>query len=224
MPDMAGATRSYEMARRLVSRGHEVHMVTSYQKVSEKTDWFESKEAGINVHWFPVTYSNEMSFSERIKAFIRFAIAASKKAQSLKGDVVFATSTPLTIAIPGYLTARKNKIPMVFEVRDLWPELPIAMGALKNPVTKWLAKQLELFAYKNASSVVALSPGMRDGVLSTGYNEQQIAVIPNSSDNALFEVSDSLGKAFLLKTIKIPTAVEIAVSATLKMALKKVKY
>ncbi len=196
-PDMSGGTRSYEMARRLVAQGHEVHMVTSYLEPTENSDWFETNEAGINVHWYPVAYSNKMSFSERIKAFIKFAIASSKRAQSLKGDVVFATSTPLTIAIPGYLTARKNKIPMVFEVRDLWPELPIAMGALKNPVTKWLAKQLELFAYKNASSVVALSPGMRDGVLSTGYNEQQIAVIPNSSDNELFEVPDSLGEAFL---------------------------
>lgn len=198
-PEMSGGTRSYEMARRLVAQGHEVHMVTSYLEPTENSDWFETNEAGINVHWYPVAYSNKMSFSERIKAFIKFAIASSKKAQSLQGDVVFATSTPLTIAIPGYLTARKNKIPMVFEVRDLWPELPIAMGALKNPVTKWLAKQLELFAYKNARAVVALSPGMRDGVLSTGYNEKQVAVIPNSSDNDLFEVSDSLGTAFLEK-------------------------
>lgn len=196
-PEMSGGTRSFEMARRLVAKGHEVHMVTSYLEPTEQTDWFETKEEGINVHWFPVAYSNKMSFSERIKAFIKFAIASSKMAQSLQGDVVFATSTPLTIAIPGYLTARKNKIPMVFEVRDLWPELPIAMGALKNPVTKWLAKRLELFAYKNSQSIVALSPGMRDGILSTGYDQKQVAVIPNSSDNDLFEVSDDLGKAFL---------------------------
>lgn len=195
-PEMSGGTRSYEMARRLVAAGHEVHMITSWREPLDKMDWYETNEAGIHVHWLPVTYSNNLSYKDRILAFFKFAWQAKKKASQLDGDVVFATSTPLTIAIPAVFAARKKKIPMVFEVRDLWPELPIAIGALKNPLTQFAARKLERWAYFNSKAVVALSPGMRDGVLKTGYPEKQVAVIPNGSDNAEFEFNEDNGKKF----------------------------
>src|SRR5690554_854503 len=120
-PEMSGGTRSYEMARRMVAAGHEVHMVTSYREQdANRKGWFLTEEAGINVHWYPVPYSNHMGFVQRIKAFIAFALAARKKSVELDGDIIFATSTPLTIALPAVPASRKKKIPMVFEVRDLW--------------------------------------------------------------------------------------------------------
>lgn len=196
-PEMSGGTRSYEMARRMVAAGHEVHMVTSSREQSHTCkDWYVTEEAGITVHWFPVPYSNHMSFFQRIKAFFSFAFAAQKKAASLQGDVVFATSTPLTIALPAVFTARKLKVPMVFEVRDLWPEMPIAMGALKNPVLQWAAKKLERWAYNNSAAVVALSPGMKEGVVKTGYPANQVAVIPNSSDNLEFQHNPEAAQQF----------------------------
>lgn len=196
-PEMSGGTRSYEMAKRMVAAGHEVHMVTSYREEhKEYNDWFTTDEAGIKVHWYPVPYSNQMGYVQRISAFFAFAFAAKKKAASLQGDVVFATSTPLTIALPAVLTARKLKVPMVFEVRDLWPEMPIAMGALSNPQMQFLAKKLERWAYYNSSAIVALSPGMKAGVLKTGYPEKQIAVIPNSSDNVEFTYNNEAAKKF----------------------------
>jgi len=191
-PKGAGATRAYEMAKRLVQAGHEVHMVTSdagwmgQSRENDATDWFETYEDGIHVHWLPVPYSNYMGFFARVKAFLQFMFAARKKAAALGGDVVYATSSPLTIAIPGVHASKKNKIPLVFEVRDLWPEAPIQMGALKNPILRFIAKRLELYAYKNASHVVGLSPGMRDGILATGKPLEQVSVIPNSSDIELF--------------------------------------
>lgn len=186
-PEMSGGTRSYEMARRMVTAGHEVHMITSIRESSDHSnDWRLTEEAGIQVHWYPVPYSNYMTYRQRLKAFFSFARAAQKKAMQLDGDVVFATSTPLTIALPAVRAARFKNIPMVFEVRDLWPELPIAMGALKNPFLRIVARLLERWAYKNAQSVVALSPGMKDGVVKAGYPASKVAVIPNSSDNRDF--------------------------------------
>lgn len=199
-PEMSGGTRSYEMARRLVAAGHEVHMITSWVKETDQTDWYVTNEAGIHVHWFPNYYNNKMSYMDRIKAFFRFALHAAKKGKTFKdADVVFATSTPLTIALPAVSTAKKLKIPMVFEVRDLWPELPIAMGALKNKFTQKLAYLLESWAYKNSDSIIALSPGMRDGIVKAGYLYNKIAVIPNSSDNELFEIDSSLVNGFRYK-------------------------
>ena len=188
MPDMSGGTRSYEMARRFVAAGHEVNIITSCQAPdNESRAWRHYTIDGIDVHEFPVPYSNKMLFWRRVSAFVSFAVKASFKAGKLGGDVVFATSTPLTIAIPGVWAARKLKVPMVFEVRDLWPELPIAIGALRNPVLKWLARKLERFAYSNAARVIALSPGMAEGVAATGYPIDRIAVIPNSSDIEQFQ-------------------------------------
>lgn len=195
-PEMSGGTRSYEMARRMVAAGHEVHMLTAYRDEDRKGSWFKTDEAGIQVHWYPVPYSNHMSHGQRIKAFFSFALAARKRALALEGDIVFATSTPLTIALPGVLAARKYKIPLVFEVRDLWPEMPIAMGALKNPAVRFAARQLERWAYRHSSAVVALSPGMKKGVVATGYPASRVAVIPNSSDNHEFQHDQQAAEAF----------------------------
>ena len=71
---------------------------------------------------------------------------------------------------------------MVFEVRDLWPAVPIAIGAIRNPVTRTAAKWLERFAYRNASRIVALAPGMRDEIVATGYPAEHVVVIPNGCD------------------------------------------
>lgn len=181
-PAMPGGTRSYELARRLVARGHEVHMVTAWREPDDRRDWFRTEEAGIQVHWLPVRYANRMNSSERIRAFLRFAWGAAHFASRLPADVVFATSTPLTIALPAIELRRRLGVPMVFEVRDLWPELPIAIGALRNPLLRWAARRLERQAYRNATRVIALSPGMAEGVARTGYPSGRIHVIPNGAD------------------------------------------
>lgn len=194
---MSGGTRSYEMAHRLVSAGHEVHIITSNRDDKDNhDDWYITHEEGIIVHWYPVPYSNHMSYLQRVGAFISFATAARKKAVELKGDIIYATSTPLTIALPAVFAAKKNGIPMVFEVRDLWPEMPIAVGALNNPILRYGAKKLEKWAYNNSEAVVALSPGMKDGVVRTGYPKEKVAVIPNSSDNTIFSHSPDLASQF----------------------------
>lgn len=196
-PSMYGGTRSYEMGRRLVEWGHEVHLITSDRSGRKsKKKWYETNESGIQVHWLPVAYSNKMGFKERVQAFIKFATYASLKAASLNGDVVFATSTPLTIAIPAIYASKMKNRPMVFEVRDLWPELPVAIGALQNKALIYMAKKLEKAAYKNASEVVALSPGMEEGVVRAGYPKHKVHMIPNSSDVGMFDVPESKGKAF----------------------------
>lgn len=190
-PSKAGGTRSYEMAKRMQAAGHQVEMVTTVRGSTDSKDWFTTMESGFRVHWFPVPYSNRMGFFRRIWAFLQFAYYGYQKAVELKGDVVFATSTPLTIAIPGVFASRKLKIPMVFEVRDLWPELPVAIGALRSPFLIALASRLEKWAYMNSAHVIALSPGMKAGVVRAGYPHSKVTVIPNSCDIDLFSAQDS---------------------------------
>lgn len=195
-PLMSGGTRSYEMALRLVAMGHEVIIVTSWRQADCREDWFTTDEAGIQVHWLPVLYSNHMSYAQRIASFFKFAWGAARRAASLSADVMFATSTPLTIALPGVYAARRQKIPLVFEVRDLWPRVPIAMGALPNPLTRAIAFKLERFAYVNAREIVALSPAMAEGINKTGVGLERITMIPNGCDLDNFYSDECLRRQF----------------------------
>jgi glycosyltransferase involved in cell wall biosynthesis len=187
-PKSPGGTRSYEMARRLVAAGHEVHMITSCQDpMPNGALWRETDEAGIRVHWANIPYYNGMSWTARVKAFLTFATVSSRKAMSIRdADVIFASSTPLTIAIPAIFAAWRRRTPYVFEVRDVWPAVPIALGALNNPLLRWLARRLEHTAYHRAAHVVALAPGMAEEVMKTGYPSEKITVIPNGCDNDVF--------------------------------------
>lgn len=183
---MPGGTRSFEMARRLVAAGHEVNLITSRREPGKDDGWYTTDEEGIQVYWYPVAYSNHMGFTQRILAFLKFAVASARKAASIKADVVFATSTPLTIVLPGIYAAWRQRIPMVFEVRDMWPAVPIAMGVLRNPLLVSAANWLERLAYQRAKHIVALAPGMRDDIISTGVDPNKVTVIPNGCDLNIF--------------------------------------
>ena len=185
-PSMPGSTRSYEMARRLVAKGHHVTMVTSWREGNGFKGWNVTDESGITVHWLHVPYSNNLNFKDRLISFFKFALFSSIRATSLQSEIIFATSTPLTIAIPGVFSSWIRKVPLVFEVRDLWPQIPIAMGVLKHPLLITFARALESWAYRNSSAVVALSPGMKQAIVKSGYSPSRVVVIPNSSDNKEF--------------------------------------
>jgi glycosyltransferase involved in cell wall biosynthesis len=197
-PQGRGSTRSYEFARRLIAAGHDVCMITSSAFLPVAYQGFQRTTcveiAGIPTVVIPIPYSNDFSFSDRIKAFVKFALLASREVLRHPADVVLATSTPLTIAIPAITARLAHRIPMVFEVRDLWPELPIAVGALKNPVSKSLARILEWTAYHTASHIIALSPGMMEGVMRRGILAEKITLIPNSCDLDVYRVPPAQGQ------------------------------
>ena len=188
--DMPGSTRSFELSKRLVENGHKVFLITSKRDSHQiqKNGW--TKENGIDVYWVPVSYSNKMSFLRRILSFLSFSIKSLKVALSIDADIIYATSTPLTIAIPAIIYSKIKSRPMVFEVRDLWPELPIAVGALKSSFSKFLALYLEKLAYKNSKKIIALSNGMKDGIIKKGYPADQISVITNLSNTRAYNRID----------------------------------
>jgi glycosyltransferase involved in cell wall biosynthesis len=180
--------RSYEFARRLVEMGHDVTMVTSYTHAKETDSgaWFETEEEGIKVHWLPNPYSNKMPFKKRIRAFLRYAVGAARRASSIKADVIFATSGPLTVALPALWASWRTDRPMVFEVRDLWPEGAIQLGVLNNPLAIAGSRFLEKTAYRRSRHIVALSPGMKEGIVARGIAPGKITMIPNAADLDLF--------------------------------------
>lgn len=196
-PNEAGGTRSYEMARRWARSGHEVHVVTTNRHGHpDGPTWVTCEDDGFTVHSCAVPYSNHMSYGQRIRAFLAFALRAGPQARALRADVIFATSTPLTVIVPALVARIGRRTPIVFEVRDLWPDLPIAVGALRSPLLRTLARGLELVAYRTATTVVALSPGMAEGVRRRGIPPSRIVVAPNACDFERFAVPAAEGDEF----------------------------
>jgi len=192
-PSVAGGTRSYEMARQLISRGHRVTMVCARQGKdglnlpgNPDTPVREGDIDGIRVIQFNLDYSNYMSLPRRAWLFLRYGLRSVRLALRMEYDLLFATSTPLTAGIPGIVARPLRRKPFVFEVRDLWPELPKAMGVVKNPLVLAGMSILELLSYWTASSCIALAPGIRDGIAKRSPQNRTIAMIPNGCDLDLF--------------------------------------
>jgi len=190
-------TRSYEFARRLVGKGHRVTMITSglanrQFPVTGGRQYAEFDTDGIAVVAIAAAYNDpqlgtNMSGWRRMLKFYQFARLASRIGKGLaKPDVVFATHTPLTIGLAGLALGRHFEVPFVFEVRDLWPEALVNVGALKNPVVVWWLQRMASKIYAGARHIVALSPGMREGIVRTGVAAEKVTVIPNGSDLDLF--------------------------------------
>lgn len=200
-PESNAGTRSYEMAKRLVKNGHDVTFVTSSAYFSDNYNlqkgWNYLEIDAIKLHVLHLDYSNKDSFFKRILKFISFSVRSTLKSFSIKCDVVFATSTPLTIAIPGLFYSKFKKVPLVFEVRDLWPELPVATGVIKNKLVIKLATWLEEYTYKNSKRLIGLSPGMCEGITRHGIPAEHVTLATNSCDTDLFDVNKSVGLGYL---------------------------
>ena len=202
--EMPGSTRSYELSKRLVADGNEVKMITSKRDIyqSEKINW--TNENGIDVFWIPISYSNKMSFFRRIISFLFFSYRSLKVILKIDADVIYASSTPLTIAVPAILYSKLKSKPMIFEVRDLWPEIPIAFGALKSPFAKFIAQSLEKLAYNNSEHIVALSKGMKEAIVKKGLPSNKIDVITNLANISVFSKTKKSSKVNdLLSNYKI---------------------
>jgi glycosyltransferase involved in cell wall biosynthesis len=142
---------------------------------------------GIRVIELDLAYSNKHGFARRAWTFLRFAVRSILLALREPCDVVFATSTPLTAALPGLAARWLRSKPFVFEVRDLWPELPRAMGVIRNPLVLGAMSAIEFAAYRSASVLVGLSPGIVEGIAKRGTPADRIHMVPNGCDLEIFD-------------------------------------
>ena len=185
-PEEDGATRSYWLARKLVEQGHQVIMITSTNTLLHKEPAV-CGIVGIKVVYVKNEYDNYFSKLRKVRSFLQFMYRSIQVAGKEKNiDLVFATSTPLTVGIVALYLKFRKKWKYVFEVRDLWPEFPIQIGAIRNKLLIGLLRFFERKIYQKAEFVIALSPGMEDGVKATGIPAEKVCVIPNMSKPDLF--------------------------------------
>lgn len=194
-PRGSSGTRSYEFARALSAKGHRVTVVCGASKLSgldlpydAERDWHRGLVDGIDVISLPLAYSNRDSLGRRAAAFLRFALRSMRLALTEEYDLVFATSTPITAVLPGLAAKWFRGKPFVFEVRDLWPELPRALG-VRNPFILGGMSVLEFAGYRSADACIGLSPGIVAGIRGRSTPRQTIAMVPNGCDLEVFHPS-----------------------------------
>lgn len=185
--------RSYWQARTLVERGHRVTVLCGRTYGSGlRTNGLQAfglrsvQVDGISVIQVPVLYSSNLRGPSRMVSFLIFALVSSAYALTARYDLIFASSTPLTVAVPGLVSKKLRKKQFVFEVRDLWPEFLVEMGLLKSKALIRSFLILEHLAYQNADSVVGLAPGIVDKVLQHRRPPNNVIMIPNGCDLELF--------------------------------------
>ncbi len=195
-PRGSTGTRSYEMAKMLINNGHEVTMVCgSYGggntglNATFKNGRREGNVDEIHVIEYDLSYSNSDGFLKRTFLFLTFSFKGIGIALTHKYDIVFATTTPLTAGIPGVFARWLKRKRFVFEVRDLWPELPKAMGVITNPIILTLMSVLEWITYHSADKCIGLSPGIVQGIKDRGIKETNITLVPNGCDLNIFDKS-----------------------------------
>lgn len=199
-PPEVGATqtRAYEMASNLVRMGHHVTMLTEIPnhpagiippeyrgKLYERADL-----DGIDVIRVWVKASPVKNFRSRMFFYLSFMLNAVLGGLLLargKYDLIYATSPPLFVGGAALILSVLRRTPLVFEVRDLWPESAVALGELSNPRAIAWATRLEEACYCRARAVVVVTHGIRDRLLERGIPTEKLHVIPNGANVELFQ-------------------------------------
>lgn len=197
-PAGSTGTRSYEQARQLIAAGHRVTMVCGSSKMAKTglsgpviNGRRTGQVDGIYLIELDLPYSNYDGLLKRSMLFLRYALKSIMLAMTLEYDVLFATTTPLTAGIPGIVSKPFRRKPFVFEVRDLWPELPRAMGVITNPLVLKAMSLLEWLSYHSADACIGLSPGIVEGIKLRGISPDRVHMVPNGCDLELFKPSQN---------------------------------
>lgn len=197
----APATRTYEHCRQWVKDGHHVTVVTCapnhpqgkvYEGYRNLIYQHETRD-GISVVrvWTFVT-ANE-GFLKRTLNYISYMCSAVVVSLFLpKADVVFSTSPQFFNGLAGYVVGKLKRIPWVLEIRDLWPESIVAVGAIKNPAIIKMLEWIERFAYRKADRIVSVTDSFKTYMLGKGIEAEKITVVKNGVDLAQYAPLDGV--------------------------------
>jgi glycosyltransferase involved in cell wall biosynthesis len=189
--DQPGGVRHWQHTRALARAGHRVSVVTSYVQHKERTvpERYRGRrivhevEDGIDVWRTYSTPGYGRDLRSRLASYGTFAWwAALAGLRTPRPDVVVASSPSLPSAAAAAALARVRGARFLLEVRDLWPDSAIAMGLVRDRRTIALARALERFCYARADRIVALTEGIRDGMIAQGVSPAKITLITNGVD------------------------------------------
>ena len=198
-PPEVGATqaRAYEMARYLVEQGHNVTMIseipnhpsgvipTTYQGKLFERVYLD----GIYVIRLWVKTSTIKNFFSRMEFYLSYSFGSTIAGLLLRKefDLIYATSPPLFVGLAGLALSHLRRLPLFFEVRDLWPESAVALGELRGSLAIRWATRLEEACYHRARRIVAVTAGIQDCLIERGIAAGKVVVVENGANVNLFQ-------------------------------------
>jgi glycosyltransferase involved in cell wall biosynthesis len=192
--DQPGGVRHWHHTRALAERGHEVHVVTSFVQHKERhvPDEYgrrrivRTTEDGLIVWRTYATPGYGGDLRSRLANYLSFAFwALMAGLRAPRPAVVVASSPSLPAAAGAAVVAFVKRAPLVLEVRDLWPDSAVAMGLIRRgSALDRVARAFEWFCYRRAAHVIALTGGIRDGVVAKGVPPARVTLITNGVDLA----------------------------------------
>ena len=204
--DDDGGSRFNEMTKHWTSREHDVVVLAGmvHYGTGKKADRYKGKYVykdiisdDLTVWRSHVSEAYNVNFIGRLWAYFSFVFSSMFTGLfKAKGefDVMVVTSPPLFVGISAYIISRMRRIPLLFEVRDLWPESAIDTGVLTNKFIIKLAYKFERYIYDKADKINVLTPAFRISLIENkNVPDEKISFIPNAAD---FSLSESLLQSF----------------------------
>lgn len=198
-PGDSGGSRFNEMTAYWRAKGHTVTVIAGqvHYASGEKAPEYRGKavveewQDGVRVLRAYTPSSFHRSIVGRMWAFGAFGLGASYALVRYirDSDIVIATSPSLLVLVPGLLAKLGRRWPLIFEIRDLWPESAVSTGVLSetSPITKF-AYALERAGYRGADRINVLTPAFRKNITQRGLaRDSKIVFIPNGADIDLFQ-------------------------------------
>ena len=198
----AGGSRFNQFAKYWSKAGHNVtviagtvHYATGKKEEKYQGKWVvrENLTDNITVYRTYVYAGYNRSFAGRLWAYLSFTVSSiwAGLFYSRKQDLILATSPPLFVGVSGILISAVKRIPLIFEVRDLWPEFAIETRVLTNRLLIRLAFWLEKQIYKRSKKINVLTPAFKQRLIETkGVSSTKITMIPNGADMDIFRPGD----------------------------------
>ncbi|MEN8144187.1 MAG: glycosyltransferase family 4 protein [Gemmatimonadota bacterium] len=188
------ATRTYEHAREWVTGGGSVQVLTGVPHFPEGAVYegyrnrFSREDVdGIDVYRVPMYVHANEGLLRRTLSYSSFMLSAIWQSRRIaKPAVVVASSPQFFAGLAGYVISRLKRVPFVLEVRDLWPESIVAVGAMRRNGMIKVLERIEQYLYHHADHIVVVAEPYRDHIESRGIEPNKITVLPNGVDSGLF--------------------------------------
>lgn len=190
--DQAGGVRHWQHTRALARAGHHVSVVTTYVTHKERTipERYRGRKVvrewdrdGLEVWRTYSTPGYGRDLRSRVSSYGTFALwSAVAGMRAARPDVILASSPSLPSAAAAAVIAKLRRARFVLEVRDLWPDSAIEMGLVSDRRTIAVARWMERFCYRSADRIIALTEGIRDGMIALGVPPEKIELITNGVD------------------------------------------
>ena len=182
-PDCPATSRHYTLLTELVKHHRVTLLTTPAWRTQQLTHEFAWVPPGVELCEAAIPYENKMGPARRVLAFAQYAAWAVRAGRRIaRPDVVWGISTPLTAAWAAARVARGWRVPWVFEVQDLWPSFPVAMGVVPGKLLQQQLFALERCLYESAAHIVPLSPDMSRYIAELGFSASKITTLLNGTD------------------------------------------